>query len=121
MVRDSTGEVVLAGVTQDEGFLSPEVEESRACMFDLKTAAAHGFKRLVVEGDSLAFTTKLKKGDRLNSLVGYFIQKSLVSVQFLILYLGTSLKGAVIRLLMQSPISILSTFVIWQLRICVLT
>ncbi|KAJ8448142.1 hypothetical protein Cgig2_031866 [Carnegiea gigantea] len=57
VVRDSMGELVLAGVTQDEGFLSPEVEESRACMFDLKTTAAHGFKRLVVESNSLAFTS----------------------------------------------------------------
>ncbi|KAJ8430466.1 LOW QUALITY PROTEIN: hypothetical protein Cgig2_003048 [Carnegiea gigantea] len=56
VVRDNTGEVMVAGVTQDEGFLSPEVEESRACLFTLKTATAHGFKRLVVKGDSLALT-----------------------------------------------------------------
>ncbi|KAJ8426112.1 hypothetical protein Cgig2_031779 [Carnegiea gigantea] len=44
VVRDNMGEVVLAGVTQDEGFLSLEVEESRVCLFALKTAFVHGSK-----------------------------------------------------------------------------
>ena len=73
VVWDNTGEVVLAGIMQDEGFLSPEVEESRACLFTLKTAAAHDFKTLVVEGDSFALISKLKKGDMPNNLLGYFI------------------------------------------------
>lgn len=44
MVRDNMGEVVLAGVTQDDGFPSPEVKESRVCLFALETAFAHGLK-----------------------------------------------------------------------------
>ncbi|KAJ8437863.1 hypothetical protein Cgig2_002997 [Carnegiea gigantea] len=86
VVWDYTGQVALAGVTQDVRFLGPEVEEARACLFALKNAAAHGFKRLVVE-----------------DIISCCFAFDFVAWNFV--------TRVVIRLHMQSPISIRSTFV----------
>ena len=54
VLRDSSGDVVMAGVQQGSGFAGPEVEEARACVFDIKNVIARGFTNLVIEGDCLA-------------------------------------------------------------------
>ncbi|KAJ8435079.1 hypothetical protein Cgig2_032970 [Carnegiea gigantea] len=61
VIRNNLGDVVLAGVKQGPGFLDLELEETRACYFAMSIAAAHGFRSLMVEGDSQALINKLCK------------------------------------------------------------
>jgi len=72
VIRDNIDEVVLVGDKQNEGSLVPEMGESKACLFTLKAAGAYGFERLAVDGDSMSLISKLKKGDKPNSLVSFF-------------------------------------------------
>ena len=38
VVRDSEGDILLSAVSQGTGFLGPELEEARACIFVIRTA-----------------------------------------------------------------------------------
>ncbi|KAJ8444492.1 hypothetical protein Cgig2_024056 [Carnegiea gigantea] len=55
-----SGDVVLAGVQQGPGFIGPEVEEARACVYGLKNAITMGFTNLVIKGDCLPLIQKLR-------------------------------------------------------------
>ncbi|KAJ8421285.1 hypothetical protein Cgig2_023857 [Carnegiea gigantea] len=82
VVRNSNGEVVMAGVQQGWGFAGSEVEEARACIFGLKTATEAGFTNLVLEGDYLPLIQKLKNKQVPNNTLGFFIREILRLVSF---------------------------------------
>ena len=52
VIRNHMGDMVLAGVKQSVGFLSPEEEEARACHYVLLTTLIYGYRHIAVEGDS---------------------------------------------------------------------
>ena len=81
VVRDSNGDVVMAGVQQGLGFAGPEIEEAKAWIFGLKRATTAGINNLVIEGDCLALIQKLRAKQVPNNALGFFIQEilSLVS------------------------------------------
>ncbi|KAJ8422247.1 hypothetical protein Cgig2_023106 [Carnegiea gigantea] len=64
VIRNSSGDVVMAGVQQGLGFAGPEVEEARVCIFGLRQAIAAGFVHLVIEGDCLSLIQKLRSKQR---------------------------------------------------------
>lgn len=47
-MRNSTGDLLLTGFKQGNGFVSPEFEEARACLFGLKNALNAGFSKVVL-------------------------------------------------------------------------
>jgi len=73
VIRNHTGDVVLAGVKQNVGFSSPEEEEARACHYALHTTLSYGYRHLVVEGDCQALVSKLHKKVVPNNSLGFFI------------------------------------------------
>ena len=79
VLRNYLGDVELMGVKQGEGFSDPETEEARACIFAIRTVGAHGYRRLVVEGDCLSLIGKLKAKSIPNNSLGYFISDILSS------------------------------------------
>ncbi|KAJ8438336.1 hypothetical protein Cgig2_013384 [Carnegiea gigantea] len=60
VVRDSLGDVVLAGTHQFVGFLGPDIAEVEARLFGLHQALLAGFSSLVIEGDSFSVISKLR-------------------------------------------------------------
>jgi len=82
-IRNNQGDVELMGVKQGMGFLTPEIEEARACLFALRTALDHRYRHLIVEGDCQALIGKLKSKSTPNNSLGYFILDILLlSVSF---------------------------------------
>ena len=73
VVRNHEGDVVLAGVQQNKGFVSPEEEEARACLYALRSAIAHGYRRLMIEGDCRSLIRKLQLRLVPNNSLGFFI------------------------------------------------
>jgi len=73
LVRNHEGEVVLAGVQQNKGFVSPEEEEARACLYALRTAIAHGYRRLMIEGDCQSLLRKLQLRLVPNNFLGFIL------------------------------------------------
>ncbi|KAJ8443695.1 hypothetical protein Cgig2_032318 [Carnegiea gigantea] len=61
VIRDEEGDVEVASVEQGSGFLGPEIEEDRACIFAIEEAVKRGLRNVIVEGDSMTLITKLKK------------------------------------------------------------
>ncbi|KAJ8433803.1 hypothetical protein Cgig2_025966 [Carnegiea gigantea] len=83
VIRDHLGDIVLAGVKQDQGFQGAELEEARECLFALRKAVLHGFTRLVVEGDCISLIDRLKAKEKPSSAIGFFISDILlVSTSF---------------------------------------
>ena len=51
LIRDNDGDVVMASVDQQLGFQGADLEEAGACLFAMKKALGHGFRKIVMEGD----------------------------------------------------------------------
>ena len=49
------------------------MEEAGACLFAMKKALAHGFRRIVVEGDCLSLISKLQRKEVPNNMLGFFV------------------------------------------------
>ncbi|KAJ8425580.1 hypothetical protein Cgig2_003018 [Carnegiea gigantea] len=77
IVRDSLGDVVLAGSNQSTSFHDPEVAEAEACLFGIQQALSAGCSSLVVEGDSLLVISKLQNKAEPSSVLGFFISEIL--------------------------------------------
>ncbi|KAJ8430461.1 hypothetical protein Cgig2_003043 [Carnegiea gigantea] len=84
---------LISGLRREDGSVAKNEDDIEAEIVDFfsklfsstgslnldETAAAHGFKRLVVKGDSLALISKLKKGDKPNNLVVFdFVSSNFV-------------------------------------------
>jgi len=77
VVRDSEGDILLSAVSQGTGFLGPELEEARACIFAIRTAQQHGLRHVILEGDSLSLISKLEKKQRLAADIGLLVDEIL--------------------------------------------
>ena len=86
VIRNHMGDVVLAGVQQNPGFASPEVEEARACLHALRSAMSQGFRRLIIEGDCQPLIRKLQLRLVPNNTLGFFISDILSLVERLEFY-----------------------------------
>jgi len=83
--RDHTGEVILTGVSQQVGFQGAVLEEAGACLFAMRVALEHGFRRIVMEGDCLTLISLLQRKECPNNVLGFFISdilSLLVSFEF---------------------------------------
>ncbi|KAJ8432161.1 LOW QUALITY PROTEIN: hypothetical protein Cgig2_006863 [Carnegiea gigantea] len=69
VVRDSLGDIVLAGSKQEIGFHGVEVAEAEACLFGLKEALQVGLSSIIIKGDSLSVITKLRNKSSLHSVL----------------------------------------------------
>ena len=54
------GDILMVGVKQGVGFVNPEVEEARSCLFALQCVVEARYDGLVVEGDCLQLIHKLR-------------------------------------------------------------
>ena len=63
LARNNGGDVLLLVVAQEAGFLGPELEEARACIYAMKLAHRHGLRHLQFEGDCLSLITSEEEAE----------------------------------------------------------
>lgn len=73
IIKDSFGDVVVAGSYQSIGFPGHEIAKAEACLFRLHQAICVGYSCLIVEGDSLYIITKLRNKTNSSFALGFFI------------------------------------------------
>jgi len=73
LIRDNDGDVVMASVDQKLGFQGAELEEAGACLFAMKKALAHGFRKIVMEGDCFTLISKVQRKESPDAMLGFFI------------------------------------------------
>lgn len=61
MIRDSTSSQWVVVVKQDIRFVRLEFMEAQACKYEMEQALVNGFSLVILEGDFLSLTLKLKK------------------------------------------------------------
>ena len=63
-------DIVMADVDQKLGYRGAELE---ACLFAMKKALDHGFRRIVMEGGCFTPISKLQRKESPNNMLGFFI------------------------------------------------
>lgn len=75
VIRDSVGDVVMAGSKQDSGFHGLDVAEAEACLFSIQQALFAGYTNIIIKGDCLTVVSKLRNKTQLDSVLGFTFQK----------------------------------------------
>ncbi|XP_016670040.1 uncharacterized protein [Gossypium hirsutum] len=73
LARDSTGEIIGAETYLFANVVDAFVAEARACERALIFAGSMGFRRLIVEGDSLTIIKSIKKKEKDKSIIRLII------------------------------------------------
>ena len=72
--RDSNGAVLFMATQQSSSPFVVDLAEANACLLALNSALSHGFRKIIIEGDSLSIViSKLKSKSIPNTSLGFIL------------------------------------------------
>ena len=71
--RDSNGAVLFMATQQSSSPFVVDLAEANACLLALNSALSHGFRKIIIEGDSLSIISKLKSKSIPNTSLGFIL------------------------------------------------
>ncbi|KAJ8437490.1 hypothetical protein Cgig2_007467 [Carnegiea gigantea] len=79
VIRNSLGDVMMAGTEEGQEFTEPLVEEALACLLGMRCAMGAGFDNIIVEGDCQSLIQSLGR-KRVEDTFAGFIVKDILSL-----------------------------------------